>query len=119
MTRRSTDALSINDSDISPAVQFIRDNACRAIGVKDVLGEVPLSRRALEGRFLRLLGRTPHQEIIRCRMENAKRLLRDTDLPVKAVALASGVSNAEYFSVQYKKFHGISPSESRDAIRHR
>src|SRR3954447_13908646 len=61
VTRRSTDVLAVGDGDISAAVQFIREHACEGIAVKDVLAEVPLSRRVLEDRFRKLLGRTPHE----------------------------------------------------------
>jgi LacI family transcriptional regulator len=113
VTRRSTDSLAIDDPDLTTAVRFIRDNACKPIGVKHLLAEVPLSRRALEGRFLKLLGRTPHQEIIRCRIEKAKQLFTDTDLPVKAIARRVGLSNAEYLSVLFKKMVGVSPTAYR------
>jgi LacI family transcriptional regulator len=116
VTRRSTDALAINDPDISAAIRFIRDNACRPIGVSDVLREVALSRRALEGKFVRLLGRTPHQEILRCRMEKARILLSETDLPVKVVACQAGIRNSEYFSVLFKRIFGKSPSACRDSM---
>ena len=35
------------------------------IGVEDVVSQVPLSRRVLESRFEKVLGRTPHDEILR------------------------------------------------------
>jgi len=113
VTRRSSDSLAIADPDITTAVRFIRDHACESITVEDILREVPLSRRALEGRFVRLLGRTPHQEIIRCRMEKAQKLLAETDLPIKAIARQSGIENAEYFSVLFKRTTGKSPSACR------
>jgi len=114
VTRRSSDSLAIADPDIARAVRFIRDHACESISVEDLLREIPLSRRALEGRFLRLLGRTPHQEIIRCRMEKARQLLVETDLPIKAIARQTGIDNAEYFSVLFKKVFGSSPSVCRE-----
>ena len=45
----------------------------KGITVHDVVGQVPLSRRVLEARFKQMLGRTPHAEIIRARLERARR----------------------------------------------
>jgi LacI family transcriptional regulator len=113
VTRRSTDALAINDPDVSAAARFIRDHACEPIGVKHVLRIVPISRRALERRFLGVLGRTPHQEILRCRLEKARHLLSTTDLPIKAIAQRIGIGNPEYLSVVFKRATGATPAAYR------
>ena len=123
VTRKSTDALAIDDADVSAAARFIRDHACEPIGVKHVLRTVPISRRALERRFLGALGRTPHQEILRCRIDKARLLLSTTDLPIKAIAQRVGVGNAEYLSVIFKRIVGSTPASfrrqhTRGALRH-
>jgi len=112
--RRSTDALAVPDADVAAALRFIRDHCCEPITVGDVLDQVPLSRRSLEGRFTRLVGRTPHAEILRGRVERAKQLLAGTDLPIKAVAERVGVATPEYLSVLFRKATGTSPSGYRE-----
>ncbi len=72
--RQSSDVYAIDDADIASALRFIREHACEGISVADLLRVVPLSRRMLEHRFLKLVRRTPHAEIIRIRMERAGRL---------------------------------------------
>ncbi|HOF18037.1 MAG TPA: XylR family transcriptional regulator, partial [Phycisphaerae bacterium] len=49
--RRSSDMLAIDDALVVRALRFIRDRAAESVSVADVLGHVPLSRRALELRF--------------------------------------------------------------------
>lgn len=117
VARRSTDALAIDDPDISAAVRFIRENACDGIDVAQVLEVVPLSRRSFESRFRRLLGRTPHQEIVRCRIERIKELLRETELPLKTIALRVGFPHLEYLSVAFKRAVGRTPGEYRREFR--
>ena len=117
LARRSTDALAIEDADVSAAVQFIREHACDGIDVARVLDVVPLSRRVLESRFSKLLGRTPHQEILRCRIERAKELLTGTDLPLKAIADRTGIEHAEYLSVVFRRVAGLPPGEYRRRFR--
>ncbi|MBI3855639.1 MAG: XylR family transcriptional regulator [Planctomycetes bacterium] len=48
-TRQSTDILAIDDPGVAKAIHYIRRHAFEGITVEDVLREVPLSRRALEG----------------------------------------------------------------------
>lgn len=116
-TRRSTDVLAIDDKDISAAVHYIRDHACDGISVGQVLEVVPLSRRTLETRFRNLIGRTPHEEIVRVQVERAKELLRDTDLPLKAIAERAGVRYAEYLCVLFKRVMKTSPGAYRKTHR--
>lgn len=112
-TRRSSDILAIEDRDIATALRFIREYACDGIQVSDLLREVPLSRRVLESRFARVLGRTPHQEILRVKLERVKRLLGETNLPLKAIARRTGFSSEDYLSVAFKRAENVPPGEYR------
>jgi LacI family transcriptional regulator len=113
IARRSSDALAVEDPELSHALKYIREHACESIGVKQVLAEGHLSRRALEGRFVKVLGRTAHEEIIRCRIDRAKQLLCDTSLPIKTIAMRVGVGSPEYLSVLFKRVLNISPTDYR------
>jgi LacI family transcriptional regulator len=111
--RQSTDVLAVEDRSVAQAVQFIRDHACEGINVSDVLGAVPLSRRVLEQRFQRLLGRTPREEILQVRLARVRQLLAETDLPLYLVAERTGFEHVEYLSVVLKRETGRTPSEFR------
>ncbi|HEX4797471.1 MAG TPA: DNA-binding transcriptional regulator, partial [Humisphaera sp.] len=106
-TRQSTDVLAIEDQEVSAAVQFIRNHACEGITVDRVLDAVPVSRRMLERRFRRIVGRTPHEEIVRVQVERASQMLRGTDLPLKTIAERIGLRHGEYLSVLFKRATGI------------
>jgi len=95
------------------AMQTIRRRACDGLRVNDLLREIPLSRRILESRFVKYLGRTPHEEIERVRMDCVKRLLRETDLPLNAIARQTAFSSEYYLSVAFKRAIGQPPSEYR------
>lgn len=110
VTRQSTDVLAMDDRDVALALRFIRDHAFEGIHVNDVLKVVPLSRRVLEQRFERRLGRTPHAEILRLKIERARQLLVETDLPLSTIAHRSGFTHDEYFSVAFKRAMGVAPS---------
>jgi LacI family transcriptional regulator len=112
-TRQSTDVLAISDRHISQAVRFIREHACDGIGVAQVLKAVPLSRRVLEQRFRKLLGRTPHEQILQVKLDRVKRLLIETDLPLALIAERTGFAHVEYLSVAFKKNVGVTPSQFR------
>lgn len=117
--RQSTDVLAVDDREIARAVRFIRENACERINVSDVLKAVPLSRRVLEQRFRRLLGHTPHEEILQVRLSRVKQLLVETDLPLYLIAERAGFDHVEYLSVVFRRETGRTPSAFRHAARGR
>lgn len=117
IARKSSDSLAIDDPDVSAALRLIREHFHERLDVIQLLKQVPMSRRVLEARFKKLLGRSPHQEILRCRIARIKQLLADTDLPLKTIAQRSGVPHPEYLSVTFKRLTGRTPSEYRRAMR--
>jgi len=112
-TRQSTDVLAIDDRNVARAVHFIRQHACDGIKVKDVLKAVPHSRTLLESRFKKLIGRTPHEEILRVRLDRVKQLLTGTDLSLEQIAERAGFPHVEYLSVAFRREVGMPPSQFR------
>ena len=119
IARQSTDVLAIDDPELVAAIRFIRDNPDQMIQVKEVAHAACVSRRALERRFLSTLGRTIHEEIARSHLEHAVDLLARTELPIPAVAQASGYGSPEYFATVFKERMGITPLKYRARIRGR
>jgi LacI family transcriptional regulator len=115
--RHSTDAFALDDRAIVRAVRMIREHACEGINVSDVLKTVPLSRRVLEQRFQKLLGRTPREEILQVRLARVKQLLGETELALYPIAERTGFEHVEYLSVVFKRETGVTPSAWRAGAR--
>ncbi len=113
VARQSTDTLSVDDADVASAIRFIRENAHRPIRVGDVVRAVPLSRRALELRFRRVLGRSPAAEIRRARIDRARRLLVETQLSVGQIATRCGFNHTEVLQRVFRSELKLSPSQYR------
>jgi LacI family transcriptional regulator len=103
VTRRSSEVIAQDDPSVVAALRFIKDHAGQAIGVPDVVNELQVSRRTLERRFARALGRSILSEITRCRLDRAKRLLLETDLPVQRVASGSGFGSVKTFNRAFRQ----------------
>lgn len=117
ITRQSTDTLAIDDPALVKALEFIAANSSRAISVKDILDSVPISRRVLEQRFQKYLGRSPATEIRRVRIEKAKRLLADSNQSMRAIAAACGFEYPEVLTRIFRRQEGVTPSTFRKQIR--
>ncbi len=111
--RQSTDVTAIDDEDVVTALQMIRRQACDSIKVEDILVKIPLSRRQLELRFKKLVGRTLHEEILRVKIGQAKRLVAHSKLPLSDIAYRTGFSHASHMGEVFQNKLGLSPSEYR------
>jgi LacI family transcriptional regulator len=116
-TRSSTDVLAVEDTVFAFAMRFIREYACHGITVDDVLQSVPLSRMALERRFRKYLGRSPHAEIRAVQLARAKQLIIETEHPIHRVAQLVGFEHPEYFNVLFKREVGRPPGQFRQEAR--
>ena len=115
--RRSSDIPAILDPDVAAAVRYISLHVQDDLQVADVLREVPMSRRALEQRFLKALGRTPAAEIRRAQVELAKHMLSETDEAMSRVAVAAGFSNAKQLGASFHHETGMTPTDYRRKAR--
>lgn len=113
VARKSTDTVAIADSLMAQAIQLIRQRANSGLRVNDVLRELPLSRSTLERGCREALGRSPNAEINRVRLENAKRLLDETDLTLQQIATRTGFASVHYFSHSFRSTFGQPPGSYR------
>lgn len=117
VTRRSSDIVAIDDVEVASALKFIHERAASPISINDVVEFVQISRRALEIRFFKTLHRTIHEELLRVRMERAKRLLVESDMPIPKVAMGVGFTTASYFVQVFSHQAGITPARYRAKMR--
>jgi two-component system, response regulator YesN len=67
--------------------------------------------------YNRITGSTPTQEIIKLRIEKAKRLLvGHPDLEIKQIAFAVGYEDPLYFSRVFRRETGLAPTAFRDSV---
>jgi LacI family transcriptional regulator len=115
--RASTRTRLIADPEVAAAVRYIREHAAEGILVRDVFRHVSVSPSVLQKRFREQLGCSPHEEIIRVRLERAQELLRETDLPLPAVAQKSGFRHADYLGAVFRARLRITPHRYRQEQR--
>jgi LacI family transcriptional regulator len=115
VTRQSSEVMAPDEPSVASALQFIRNHAGQPIGVPHVVEQAGVSRRTLERRFSRALGRSISSEIMRCRLERAKRLLLETDLPSYRVAAGAGFGTIKTFNRIFRRAAGVSPRRFRQS----
>ncbi len=108
-TRRSTDILAIEDTDVARSVNFINENFRRNIQVDDVVAAACTSRRTLERRFNETLGSSINSEIKRLRTEHICRLLLNTSMTISEIARTMGFVETDHFSRYFGSIKGVTP----------
>lgn len=107
------DVVTLKDRMVAEAMRLIWDQSQGPMTVDSLAKQLPITRRSLERRFQAAVGHGIHEEIIRCRLERAKRLLVATDLSLKEVASAAGFPSADSLGRTFRRGEGITPLEYR------
>ena len=98
---------------IQKVVQLIRQDPCRAVSLDELCAAAHLKKSAFLEAFRRVTGASPGQYRMQLRLERARDLLLDTDLPVAQVAAACVFSDPFYFSRCFSRHFSVSPSRWR------
>ena len=115
--RQSTDILAIEDPGVVRALRFARENSNRNLRVSDLVAAAGVSRRALQDRFLKELGRTPTEEIHRCRVDRISGLLVQTNMTIGEIATACGFEIDSHVARFFSRRTGMTPLAYRKRIR--
>jgi AraC family transcriptional regulator len=94
-------------------VDFIEENLDRDLSLAAMASEVAVSPLYLPRSFKAAVGQSPHQYVIRRRIERAKELLTSGDTPIVDVALSVGFSSQSHLSSWFLRLVGVSPAEYR------
>ena len=95
------------------AVQFMRAHLHDSISLADIARAAALSSSQLVRLFNGRYGLSPHRFLINMRVEQAKRLLEATDLPIAEIALECGFCHQEHLTHQFRRACGTTPAAFR------
>ena len=94
-------------------VSYIQQNYTGTISLKEFGEQFHLSEKYISRYFKEHFHITLSQYVTYLRLEHAKQLLQDTDLPITEIALQSGYQNVSYFIRSFKKTYEVSPLKYR------
>lgn len=76
--------------------------------------EMGMSRSVFYRRLKSVIGKTPSEFVVECRMKKAiKKLREESDKPVSTIAYECGFSSPQYFSTVFRKRYHLTPNEWR------
>ena len=98
---------------VADAKRYIENNFDRQIKLKDIASNVHLSEIYFHNIFTESIGVSPHQYLINCRIENAKKLLWNTNIPICEIAEKSGFGCQQYLNKVFKSETNMTPNAYR------
>ena len=100
--------------DISFIKQYLETYYHESIQLEDLASMTHLSRFYISHSFKKEIGMSPMEYLIAIRIKESKILLRTTNYSISQVADIVGFTTPTYFSKQFRKSTGISPTDYRE-----
>jgi YesN/AraC family two-component response regulator len=120
MTIKSID---VEEATASQVVELIKDQIdsyyTRDIKLTDFSNKYFFTKSYLSKLFKKTYGYGAYEYVLHLRMERAKELLTNSDLPIKDISERLGYSNNNYFSKAFKNNFGVSPTDFKDGLPHK
>ncbi len=105
--------LGIHDTKVLFIIELMEANISEPLSLLELARYAGLSRRQIERLFRRTMGRSPARYYLELRLDRARHLLLQSNLPVVEVAVACGFVSASHFSKCYREFYARSPLMER------
>ncbi|MEM9555048.1 MAG: AraC family transcriptional regulator [Acidobacteriota bacterium] len=109
-------AAGLDAQQYKKVLDFVAAHFHRQIAVEELATEAALSPAHFSRVFKRTIGESPHRFVMSYRVEKARALLADPDLPLTSIALRCGFSDQAHFSRTFKAHQGETPSAYRAAL---
>jgi len=94
-------------------VLYIDDNLKSELTLAAIAETVALSPGHFAHAFRQATGVAPHRYVLERRVEHAKALLRQSDMPITEIADRVGCSSHSHFSVLFHRITGLTPRQFR------
>ena len=111
--RRMLLGVGVTNALIQRAVLLMEESIEEPMAQFDLARKVGVSQRQLERLCRRYLGATPARYYAQLRLDRARRMLRQTELPIAEIAIACGFVSLSHFSKVYRRQFGCSPRSDR------
>jgi transcriptional regulator GlxA family with amidase domain len=98
---------------IKRAIKIMEENLENAVSIPAICNRIGISQRQLDRLFARFVRKTPAIYYRDIRLDRARGLVTQTDLPLSEIAAACGFSGQVHFSRTYRGRFGLPPRNDR------
>lgn len=94
-------------------VEYIQTHLQSNLSLYQIANHIGVSPYYLAHTFKTTTGLSPHQYVLRCRLEQAQRLLRDTQMSIAAIAYEVGFGNQSHMTTVFRRMLNLTPGKYR------
>lgn len=94
-------------------IDYIQDNLEQDLGLKELAALLQLSPHYFAHLFKRSVGLAPHQYVIKQRIKQAKKLLKNREISIADIAYQVGFSSQAHLNRHFKRLVGTTPGRYR------
>ncbi len=111
--------VGIVDRRLRRAVEYMHDHCDRELSLPEIARAAYLSAFHFARLFKKLTGTTPHAYLASLRIERARRMLAETDLPIAEISSRVGYGSQSHFTKLFREATGLTPKAFRQAAQSR
>jgi AraC family transcriptional regulator len=100
---------------LKQAVDYINAHLGEDLSLSAIASELGMSQYYFCHLFKQSTGMSPHQYLMRQRIERAKHLLKQREQTILSVAMACGFANQSHFAKCFRQYTGINPKQFRNS----
>ncbi|HXG90814.1 MAG TPA: AraC family transcriptional regulator [Blastocatellia bacterium] len=108
---------SLSGRKLKEVLAFIEDNLSRDVSLANLAAAAGLSVSHFKTVFRESVGMPAHQYVIRRRVERAKGLLGEGNLPISQIAAEVGFAHQSHLAYHMRRVLGLSPKQVRKILR--
>lgn len=97
-------------------VEYINENLAQDISLESLSALTSYSSYHFAHMFKQTFGMAPHQYLVKCRIEKAQLLLKQTDMKIARIALEIGYESQSHFTSLFRRVVGTTPNSYRKMI---
>ncbi len=114
---RASSGLGLSKPQSAEIVEYIEKHMDQPIKIDQLADQLGMGKNTFAKRFQTSFGVSPYQYLIEQRIDEAKRLLRNTAWPIAEIALSVGFSNQAHFTTSFKQAVRVTPYSYRKSMR--
>lgn len=97
-------------------IEYINDHLTENLTLAELASVTGMNPHSFSRAFKQSTGTPPHRYVSNCRVERAKMLLADDELPLVEVGLSVGFQTQSHFTTLFHRLTGVTPKAFRDGM---